>query len=71
MIHLKPQTILGGFALVTLLLAGTAIGRMLGFSFDEALYLTTLFLIGMIWVFNRFLLRRVNSPTHEIGSDVT
>ena len=62
MIHLKPQNILGGFALLTFLLAGTAIGRVLGIDFDEALYLTTLFLIGMIWVFNRLLLKRANYP---------
>lgn len=71
MSHLKPQTTLGGFTLLTLLLAGTAIGRVLGFGFDEALYLATLFLIGIIWLLKRFLLRRVSSPTHEIESDDT
>lgn len=71
MSHLKPQTTLGGFTLLTLLLAGTAIGRVLGFGFDEALYLATLFLIGIIWLLNRFLLRRVNFSAHEIESDGT
>jgi hypothetical protein len=54
MIHLKPQTAIGGFTLVTLLLVGTAIGRVLGISFDEALYLTVVVLIGITWAVNRF-----------------
>ena len=58
MTTLKPQTALGGFALLTLLLAGTAIGRVLGFGFDEALYLATLFLILITWAFSRCLLRQ-------------
>ncbi|MEO1441825.1 MAG: hypothetical protein AAFV33_15615 [Chloroflexota bacterium] len=58
MTTLKPQTALGGFALLTVLLAGTAIGRVLGFGFDEALYLATLFLILIAWAFNRCLLRQ-------------
>ena len=71
MSHLKPQTTLGGFTLLTLLLASTVIGRVLGLGFDEALYLAALFLIGIIWILNRFLLRRVNSSIHEIESDDT
>ncbi|MEL7232949.1 MAG: hypothetical protein AAGK74_00555 [Chloroflexota bacterium] len=58
MTSLKPQTALGGFALLTVLLAGTAIGRVLGFGFDEALYLATLFLILIAWAFNRCLLHQ-------------
>lgn len=58
MIYLKPQTAIGSFALMTLLLAGTAIGRVLGVSFDEALYLTVVVLIGITWVINRFRLRQ-------------
>ena len=58
MTSLKPQTALGGFALLTLLLAGTAIGRVLGFGFDEALYLATLFLIVIVWAFNRCLMQQ-------------
>ena len=65
MIHLKPQTATGGFTLVTLLLAGTAIGRVLGISFDEALYLTVVVLIGITWVVNRFLLRLPASKQRE------
>lgn len=62
MIHLKPQTAIGGFVLVTALLAGTAIGRVLGISFDEALYLTVVVLIGITWVVNRF---RLQLPANE------
>jgi hypothetical protein len=58
MTTLKPQTALGGFALLTVLLAGTAIGHVLGFGFDEALYLATLFLIVIVWAFNRCLMRQ-------------
>lgn len=69
MIHLKPPTATGGFALATLLLAGTAIGRALGIAFDQALYLTALVLIGSAWLGNRFLLKRVEPPTHEPETD--
>lgn len=55
---LKPQTALGGFALVTLLLAGAAVGRVLGMSFGEALYLTGLVLVVLGWLGNRMMLRR-------------
>ena len=62
MINMKPQTTVGGFALVTALLTGTAIGRVLGISFDEALYLTVIVLIGITWVVNRF---RLQLPANE------
>ena len=65
MTTLKPQTALGGFALLTLLLAGTAIGRVLGFGFDEALYLATLFLILIVWAFNRCLLRQTTKQLED------
>ncbi len=58
MIYLRPQTAIGGFALVTLLLAGTAIGRVMGISFGEALYLSVLALIGVAWTANRLMSRR-------------
>jgi putative Mn2+ efflux pump MntP len=54
---LKPQTALGGFALITLLLAGAAVGRVFGMSFGEALYLTGVLLVGLGWLGNRVLLR--------------
>lgn len=65
MIHLKPKTTIGSFALVTLLLAGTAIGRILGVSFDEALYLSVVALIGIAWAANRLMLRREHDVAEE------
>lgn len=69
MTTLKPQTALGGFALLTVLLAGTAIGHVLGFGFDEALYLATLFLILIAWAFNRCLLRRTTEQNEDNTED--
>ena len=69
MTTLKPQNALGGFALLTLLLAGTAIGRVLGLGFDEALYLATLFLIVIVWAFNRCLLRQTTKHTEDDTED--
>lgn len=57
MTMLKPQTALGGFALMTLLLAGAAIGRVFGVSFGDALYLTGVLLVVIGWLGNRFMLR--------------
>lgn len=59
---LKPQTALGGFALITLLLAGAAVGRVFGMSFGEALYLTALLLAVLGWLGNRVRLRRAAPP---------
>ena len=69
MTSLKPQTALGGFALLTLLLTGTAIGRVLGFGFDEALYVATLFLILIAWAFNRCLLRQKIEQVRDDAED--
>jgi putative Mn2+ efflux pump MntP len=65
MTTLKPQTALGGFALIALLLAGAAIGRVFGMSFGEALYLTGVLLVGLGWLGNRVLLRRCANPSEE------
>ena len=59
---LKPQTALGGFALITLLLAGAALGRVFGVSVGDALYLTALLLAALGWLGNRVLLRRAAPP---------
>lgn len=64
MMTLKPQTLLGGFALMTLLLAGAAVGRVLGVSFGEALYLTGLVLVVLGWITNR-LMPRCTSPAED------
>ena len=69
MTSLKPQTALGGFALLTVLLTGTAIGRVLGLGFDEALYLATLFLIVIVWAFSRYLLRQKIEQTVDDTED--
>lgn len=58
MTTLKPQTALGGFALITLLLVGAAVGRVFGMSVGEALYLTALLLAAIGWLGNRLMLRR-------------
>lgn len=65
MTMLKPQTALGGFALITLLLAGAAVGRVFGVSFGEALYLTGLVLVVFAWLGNRIMLRRCANPSDD------
>jgi len=57
MIALKLQTALGGLALITLLLTGAAVGRVMGVSFGEALYLTGLLLVILGWLGNRVMPR--------------
>lgn len=58
MTTLKPQTALGGFAFMSLLLAGAAVGGVLGMNFGEALYLTMLLLVALGWLVNRRVLRQ-------------
>jgi hypothetical protein len=65
MTTLKPQTALGGFALITLLLAGAAVGRVFGMSVGEALYVTVLLLVALGWLGNRVRLRRAAPPADE------
>lgn len=68
MATLKPQTALGGFALVTLLLAGAAVGQVMGVSFGEALYLTGLVLVAAGWLGNRLMLRHHASRSEDRGA---
>lgn len=65
MIYFRPQSAIGGFALVTVLLAGTAIGQALGISFGEALYLSFVGMIGIAWAVNRLMLRREHDVAEE------
>ncbi len=65
MTTLKPQTAVGTFALLTLLLAGAAVGRVFGVSVGEALYLTALLLVALGWLGNLVALRRANSSNQE------
>ncbi len=65
MAALKPQTALGGFALITLLLAGAAVGRVMGVSFGEALYLTGLLLVILGWLGNRVMLRHSATSSED------
>lgn len=57
-----PHTLQGAFVLVTLLLAGTAIGQAVGLRFGEALYLTVLLLTLVGWLGNHLRLRRAGEP---------
>ncbi len=68
MTTLKPQTALGGFALITLLLAGAAVGRAFGMSLGEALYLTGLALVVLGWLGNRMMLRYCANPPEDRGA---
>ncbi len=68
MVALKPQTALGGFALVTLLLAGAAVGRVLGVSLGEALYLTGVLLVILGWLGNWVMLRYCANPSKDRGA---
>ncbi|GAB4549517.1 MAG: hypothetical protein OHK0023_14170 [Anaerolineae bacterium] len=65
MAALKPQTALGGFALITLLLAGAAVGRVFGVGFGEALYLTVLVLVVLGWITNQLMLRCATSSEDQ------
>jgi len=51
----RPHTLIGLFALLTLILAGAAIGRLLGLSASEGIYLTILTLVAIGW----FMVRRI------------
>lgn len=55
-----PHTLKGGFALVTLLLAGTALGQAVGLRFGEALYLAVLLLTLVGWLGSHLRLRRAS-----------
>ena len=51
----QPYILIGLFALLTFILAGAAIGRLLGLSASEGIYLTILTLVAIGW----FMVRRI------------
>ena len=65
MIHSTPHTLVGLFALLTVLLAGAAIGRMAGMGVGETLYLKALLLIVIGTIVNRIALRH-KQPTQKV-----
>jgi hypothetical protein len=58
MIRLHPHFFIGLFALLTLILAGAAIGRLLGLSSGEGAYLLLLILAFIAWVVSRRMFRK-------------
>jgi Kef-type K+ transport system membrane component KefB len=49
---------MGTFALITLILAGAAIGRLLGLRLTEALYIGALVVVGPLNIAYRFIGQR-------------
>jgi membrane protein implicated in regulation of membrane protease activity len=58
MSYLNIQALFGAFALVTLILAGAAVGRVLGLGMSEALYAAALVTIGLVSAAYRFIGKR-------------
>lgn len=54
----RPHTLIGLFALLTFILAGAAIGRLMGLSVSEGIYLTTLTVTVVGWFIGRRIRRR-------------
>ncbi|MBE2184500.1 MAG: hypothetical protein IAE89_13810 [Anaerolineae bacterium] len=54
----QPHTLIGLFALLTFILAGAAIGRLMGLSVSEGIYLTTLTVTVVGWFMGRRIRRR-------------
>jgi hypothetical protein len=54
----RLYTLIGFFAFLTFILAGTAIGRLLGLSASEGIYLTILTLAVVGWFMGRGIRRR-------------
>jgi len=54
----QPYILVGLFALLTLILAGAAIGRLMGLSASEGIYLTILMLAAIGWFMGRRIRRR-------------
>jgi len=54
----QPYILIGLFALLTFILAGAAIGRVMGLSASEGIYLTILTLTIVGWLIARRIRRR-------------
>jgi len=54
----QPYILIGLFALLTFILAGAAIGRVMGLSASEGIYLTILTLTIVGWLIARRIPRR-------------
>lgn len=50
----NPQTLLGTFTFLTLILADAAVGRLLGLGMSEALYVAALVVVGLVSAAYRF-----------------
>ena len=59
---MQPHRLLGWFAVLTVILAGAAIGRIAGLSSGEGIYLTALVLAVMGWIAGRRVRRRKDCP---------
>jgi len=62
MIRIQPHSLIGLFALLTFILAGGAIGRLMGLSASEGIYLTTVTLAVVGWFMGRRIRRREGCP---------
>lgn len=58
MSYLNTRTLMGTFALITLILAGGAVGRLLGLRLTEALYIGALVVTGLLNIAYRFIGQR-------------
>jgi len=54
----RPYTLIGLLALLTFILAGAAIGRLMGLSASEGIYLAALTLAVVGWLIARRIRRR-------------
>ncbi len=58
MSYLYTRTLMGTFALITLVLAGAAVGRLLGLRLTEALYIAALVVVVLLSIAYRFIGQR-------------
>lgn len=58
MFYLNTRTLMGTFALITLILAGAAVGRLLGLQLTDALYIGALVVVGLLNIAYRFIGQR-------------